>query len=49
MDAIGTSTLHIDAIARAAGIPTNQTLVELLGLELKGVVCQLPGKMFRMA
>jgi DNA processing protein len=49
MDAIGTSTLHIDAIALAAGIPTNQTLVELLGLELKGVVCQLPGKMFRMA
>ncbi len=48
VDAIGSSTVHVDAIALSAGISTSQALVELLGLELKGVVRQLPGKMFRV-
>ena len=48
IDAIGSSSLHVDAIARSAGISVSQALVELLGLELKGMICQLPGKIFRL-
>jgi DNA processing protein len=37
---------HIDEIARAAGVPVQQAAAILLGLELKGLVSQLPGKYF---
>jgi predicted Rossmann fold nucleotide-binding protein DprA/Smf involved in DNA uptake len=48
VDALGGATLHIDAITLLTGIPTGQILVELLSLELKGIVTQQPGKMFRL-
>ncbi len=37
---------HIDAIAEISGLSTSEALVHLLGLEFKGVVKQLAGKMF---
>jgi DNA processing protein len=45
-DIIGEEPCHIDAIAESAGITTADALVTLLGLEFKGVIKQLPGKMF---
>jgi DNA processing protein len=38
--------LHIDKIAEITKIPTSDCLVNLLSLEFKGVVKQLPGKVF---
>lgn len=38
--------LHIDRIATTANLSTSETLAVLLGLELKGVIRQLPGKRF---
>jgi DNA processing protein len=37
---------HIDTIAEKADSSTSNVLVTLLSLEFKGIVCQLPGKMF---
>ncbi|HEY9167654.1 MAG TPA: DNA-processing protein DprA [Candidatus Kryptonia bacterium] len=37
---------QIDALSEKSGISTSDLLVQLLGLELKGVVKQLPGKYF---
>ncbi len=37
---------HIDAIAKRSGLTTSDALVHLLGMEFKGVVKQLRGKMF---
>jgi len=37
---------HIDSLAEKGGMSTSDLLVQLLGLELKGVVKQLPGKYF---
>ena len=37
---------HIDALAERAGMPTPDVLVNLLSLEFKGLVKQLPGKIF---
>jgi DNA processing protein len=41
--AIGTRPVHVDAIARAAGVSPAQTLAVLLDLELDGRIVQLPG------
>jgi DNA processing protein len=38
--------MHIDHIAAKAGMPVGETLGQLLLLELKGTVRQLPGKYF---
>lgn len=38
---------HVDAVAIAAGLPIGSTLGVLLGLELGGLVDQLPGAMYR--
>jgi DNA processing protein len=38
--------IHIDTLAERAGLPTSDALVQLLSLEFKGAVKQLPGKMF---
>jgi DNA processing protein len=43
---LGNEPLHIDSLALSAGIPTADALVQLLSLELKGIVRQLPGKHF---
>lgn len=37
---------HIDVLAERSGMTTSDLLVQLLGLELKGVVKQFPGKYF---
>lgn len=39
----------LDIIALEAGIPVHKTAGLLMGMELKGVVIPLPGKMFRLA
>lgn len=44
--ALGDETLHIDTLASRAGFSTQEALVHLLTLEFKGVIRQLPGKMF---
>lgn len=46
LDCIGTEPLHIDAIASQTMLTTSDALVNLLSLEFKGLVRQLPGKMF---
>jgi len=45
-DCLGPEPLHIDAIAAQTGLATSDALVNLLSLEFKGIVKQLPGKMF---
>ena len=45
-EAMGDEPLHIDLLAEKAGLSTSDTLVSLLSLEFKGVVRQMPGKMF---
>ncbi len=45
-NALGESPIHIDAIAKKADCSTGDALVHLLSLEFKGVVRQVPGKMF---
>jgi len=45
-NALGNEPTHIDALAICAGMPTPDALVQLLSLELKGIVRQLPGKFF---
>ncbi len=44
--AIGRETVHVDTVMLRSGLPANEALPLLLGLELKGVVEQLPGKFF---
>lgn len=46
LDALTDEALHIDALADRAGLSTADTLVHLLSLEFKGIVRQMPGKMF---
>ncbi|MBU0508976.1 DNA-processing protein DprA [bacterium] len=41
-----TEATHIDAIAQSAGMPVGEALGQLLLLELKGAIKQLPGKYF---
>ncbi len=44
--AIGDESIHIDVITEKAKVTTADALVQLLSLEFKGLVKQLPGKMF---
>ncbi len=44
--ALGTDLLHIDSIAGRAGLPVVKVSALLLGMELKGLVEQKPGKCF---
>ena len=46
LDVLGNEAVHIDSIADLSGISTADALVQLLSLEFKGLVKQLPGKMF---
>jgi DNA processing protein len=46
LDCLGTEPVHIDAIAERTSYSTSDALVNLLSLEFKGLVRQLPGKMF---
>ncbi len=45
---LGNEALQIDKIAVSANLSTSDCLVHLLSLEFKGVVKQLPGKMFAL-
>jgi DNA processing protein len=45
-DVMDDEPIHIDALAERAGLPTSDALVQLLSLEFKGAVKQMPGKMF---
>ena len=38
--------MHIDSIAERAGLPVQQISIVLLAMELKGLVCQKPGKLY---
>lgn len=44
--AIGRETVHVDTVILRSGMPAGEVLPLLLGLELKGVVGQMPGKFF---
>jgi DNA processing protein len=46
VDTLTDEPAHIDAIASRSGLATSDALVHLLSLEFKGVVRQLPGKLF---
>jgi DNA processing protein len=46
LETITDSPLHIDNIASTLSMNTSECLVHLLSLEFKGMVKQLPGKMF---
>jgi DNA processing protein len=46
LDLLNAQPLHIDLLAEQAGSSTSDVLVTLLSLEFKGVVRQLPGKLF---
>jgi DNA processing protein len=48
MEALKSEPLHIDKIADITKIPTSDCLVNLLSLEFKGAVKQLPGKVFSL-
>lgn len=45
-DLLSENPLHIDLLSEQANISTSDALVNLLSLEFKGLVKQLPGKMF---
>jgi len=45
-DALSKEESHIDEVIRHSGLPASAVSVGLLGLEMKRVVRQLPGKMF---
>ncbi len=49
LDVLDTERLHIDIIADKSGLSTSDCLVNLLSLEFKGAVRQLPGKVFAKA
>jgi DNA processing protein len=49
VDALGEEPVHIDTLAATTQLSTADALVHLLGLELRGVVRQLPGKFFRLS
>lgn len=46
LEALGNEALHIDIIADKASMNTSECLVHLLSLEFKGLIKQLPGKIF---
>ena len=45
-DALGQEETTIDDVIRRSGLPTSAVSVALLGLEMKRVIRQLPGKLF---
>lgn len=45
-DVLEVQPIHVDAIAEKADMSSSDVLVNLLSLEFKGMVKQLPGKMF---
>lgn len=45
-DALGDEERHIDEIIRQSGLPPSAVSVSLLGLEMKRLIRQLPGKVF---
>jgi DNA processing protein len=45
-DALDSEERSIDEVIRASGLPSSAVSVALLGLEMKRIVKQLPGKMF---
>ncbi|MEG8946907.1 DNA-processing protein DprA [Rosettibacter firmus] len=49
LQVIGTEAKHIDEIALLSSMSTSDCLVNLLTLEFKGLIKQLPGKMFVLA
>jgi len=48
MNVMNSEPLHIDKIASLAHLSTSDCLVNLLSLEFKGLIKQLPGKMFAL-
>lgn len=48
LNVLNTDSMHIDKIAIASKLTTSDCLVHLLSLEFKGLVKQLPGKMFAL-
>jgi DNA processing protein len=46
LDILDDCPQHIDQLANVSGFPTSEALVHLLSLEFKGLVRQLPGKLF---
>ncbi len=48
LEAIKNKPLHIDVIAEATNLATSDCLINLLALEFKGLVNQLPGKVFQI-
>ena len=45
-DALGHDEMSIDDVIRGSGLPSSAVSVALLGLEMKRLIRQLPGKMF---
>jgi DNA processing protein len=39
-------TLHVDAIVETSGMASSAVLAALCEMELKGIICQMPGKQF---
>jgi DNA processing protein len=48
-EALGEEALHVDALSRQLGLEAPKLLASLLGLELRGLVRQQPGKIFSRA
>jgi DNA processing protein len=48
LESLKPEPLHIDKIAEITKIPTSDCLVNLLSLEFKGLITQLPGKVFSL-
>jgi DNA processing protein len=46
LDALGTEEVMMDDVIRKSGLPSSAVSVALLGLEMKRVIRQLPGKVF---
>ncbi len=49
LDVLGTEPLHVDDVGEQARLSPSEVLVSLLGLEFKGLVRQMAGKMFLRA
>ena len=45
-DALSAEEISIDEVIRKCGLPSSAVSVSLLGLEMKRLIRQLPGKMF---
>ena len=45
-DVLGKEEISIDDVIRRTGLPSSAISVALLGLEMKRMIKQLPGKMF---